>query len=57
VTPHERLRHDLLIDCAAELDTRRREIEDLKLDNAMLLLQVRILWCRLKKLKSAEHAR
>lgn len=55
MTPHERLRHDLLIDCAAELDAKKREIEELKFDNACLQLQSRMLWCRLRKLSGGNR--
>jgi hypothetical protein len=57
MTPKERLREDLLTDCAEALQVKTRECEDLKLDNAFLILQVRILLCRLKKLTGSEHAR
>jgi hypothetical protein len=49
MTPMERLREDLLTDCAAELLAVRQERDDLKFDNACMQLQIRILVCRLKK--------
>jgi hypothetical protein len=45
----ERLREDLLTDCARELAAKKAECDDLKFDNAMLTLQVNILVNRLKK--------
>ena len=50
MTPIERLREDLLTDAAKALGDKTRECEELKLANACLKLQVRILCCRLAKL-------
>ena len=45
-----RLTNDLLVECAAELNAKTQEVEDLKFDNALLTVQLRILELRLAKL-------
>lgn len=53
MTPKERLREDLLTDCAEQLAVKTRECDELKLENAFMKLQIRILTCRLAKVERA----
>jgi len=50
MTGKERLREDLLTDCAQMLREKTDECTQLKLDNSFMTLQIRMLTCRLQKI-------
>ena len=47
----QRLTADMLTDCAAELRRKTEECEELKSQNAILTVRLRLMECRIEKLR------